>query len=162
GAHTSSMGLAFYESQLLPERYPNGAFIGQHGPWNRKPGRGYKVIFVPFQSGKPDGPPEASLTGFVSADEKALRHPVGGSVDRSGALLRTEEAGDVTCRRTQDAEFGGPPNQREPRCRTALRRRAPHAVCPYRDARPNRIMPGKGGQRVDLGCRSHRLEAGQS
>jgi glucose/arabinose dehydrogenase len=65
GAHTASLGLAFYESDLLPAHYRGGAFIGQHGSWNRTPKSGYKVIFVPFADGKPSGPPEDILTGFI-------------------------------------------------------------------------------------------------
>lgn len=100
GAHTSSMGLAFYEGELLPERYRNGAFIGQHGSWNRKPRSGYKVVFVPFRDGRPDGAPEDILTGFVSADEKALGRPVGVAVDRTGALLVADDVGDIIWRVT--------------------------------------------------------------
>ena len=65
GAHTASLGLAFYEGNLLPKRYRNGAFVGQHGSWNRKPRSGYKVIFVPFADGHPAGKPEAVLTALL-------------------------------------------------------------------------------------------------
>jgi glucose/arabinose dehydrogenase len=64
GAHTASLGLAFYEGKLLPKRYAGGAFIGQHGSWNRNLHSGYKVIFVPFVDGRPVGAPEDVLTGF--------------------------------------------------------------------------------------------------
>ena len=69
GAHTASLGLAFYRARggALPDRYMNGAFVGQHGSWNRKPLSGYKVIFVPFSKGKPSGPAEDVLTNFVNA-----------------------------------------------------------------------------------------------
>ena len=68
GAHTASLGLTFYDGKLLPERYSGGAFIGQHGSWNRRPRSGYKVIFVPFVDGRPAGMPEDILTGFVDCE----------------------------------------------------------------------------------------------
>ena len=69
GSHTASLGLVFYRSDLLPQRYRGGAFVGQHGSWNRQPLAGYRVIFVPFSDGRPNGKPEEILTGFV--DEKS-------------------------------------------------------------------------------------------
>jgi glucose/arabinose dehydrogenase len=87
GNHTASLGLTFYAGDLFPPRYRHGAFIGQHGSWNRKPRSGYKVIFVAFENGKPSGPPEDILTGFVSESDAAWGRPVGVVVDRSGALL---------------------------------------------------------------------------
>jgi glucose/arabinose dehydrogenase len=72
GAHTASLGLAFYEGSLLPKHYAGGAFVGQHGSWNREPRSGYKVIFVPFTDGNPSGMPEDVLDGFVTADGEAL------------------------------------------------------------------------------------------
>ncbi|MCQ4285995.1 sorbosone dehydrogenase family protein [Pseudomonas stutzeri] len=100
GAHTSSMGLAFYEGSLLPERYRHGAFIGQHGSWNRKPRSGYKVVFVPFKDGKPDGATEDILTGFLSASEEAMGRPVGVAVDKAGALLIADDVGNIIWRVT--------------------------------------------------------------
>ncbi|MCJ0973919.1 sorbosone dehydrogenase family protein [Pseudomonas sp. PS1] len=100
GAHTASLGLAFYEGTLLPARYRHGAFVGQHGSWNRKPRSGYKVIFVPFDQGEPAGPPEDILTGFVNADGEAMGRPVGVAVDAQGALLVADDVGDVIWRVT--------------------------------------------------------------
>ncbi|EIK54226.1 L-sorbosone dehydrogenase [Stutzerimonas stutzeri TS44] len=100
GAHTASLGLAFYEGNLLPERYAEGAFVGQHGSWNRKPLSGYKVIFVPFRDGKPAGPAEDVLTGFVNPDGEALGRPVGVAVDRRGALLVADDVGNIIWRVT--------------------------------------------------------------
>jgi glucose/arabinose dehydrogenase len=100
GAHTASLGLAFYEADALPEKYRGGAFIGEHGSWNRKPHSGYKVIFVPFTEGRPSGPPEEVLTGFLSADGKAYGRPVGVAVDRSGALLVADDVGNAIWRVT--------------------------------------------------------------
>ena len=100
GAHTASLGLAFYEGNLLPKRYAGGAFVGQHGSWNREPRSGYKVIFVPFTDGSPSGMPEDILDGFVTADGDALGRPVGVAVDRSGALLVADDVGNVIWRVT--------------------------------------------------------------
>lgn len=100
GAHTANLGLAFYEADLLPKKYLNGAFIGQHGSWNRKPLSGYKVIFVPFADGKPAGMPEDVLTGFVDADGNALGRPAGVAVDRKGAVLVADDVGNIVWRVT--------------------------------------------------------------
>jgi len=100
GAHTASLGLAFYDGSLLPERYRNGAFIGQHGSWNRKPRSGYKVVFVPFRNGEPDGPAQDVLTGFLNDEEQAMGRPVGVAVDNAGALLVADDVGDVIWRVT--------------------------------------------------------------
>jgi glucose/arabinose dehydrogenase len=100
GSHTASLGLTFYEGKLFPTRYSGGAFVGQHGSWNRKPRAGYKVIFVPFANGSPAGPPEDILTGFVSADGHALGRPVGVAVDRTGALLVADDVGNTIWRVT--------------------------------------------------------------
>lgn len=98
GAHTASLGLTFYDAKAFAPRYWNGAFVGQHGSWNRKPHSGYKVVFVPFQDGKPSGPPEDVLTGFLSADGHAFGRPVGVAVDRTGALLVADDVGNAVWR----------------------------------------------------------------
>jgi len=100
GNHTASLGLAFAQGTLLPETLRNGAFIGQHGSWNRKPRSGYKVIFVPFAAGKPSGQPVDVLTGFLSDDDAALGRPVGVAIDRTGALLVADDVGNVIWRVT--------------------------------------------------------------
>jgi len=100
GAHTASLGLAFYEGGLLSKRFSGGAFIGQHGSWNRKPQSGYKVIFVPFTDGHPAGLPEDVLTGFVNANGEAQGRPVGVAVDRVGALLVADDVGNIVWRVT--------------------------------------------------------------
>ena len=104
GAHTASLGLAFYEGSLLPTRYRHGAFVGQHGSWNRKPRSGYKVVFVPFRNGEPDGATEDVLTGFLSKNEQAMGRPVGVAVDKAGALLVADDVGNVIWRVTPAAE----------------------------------------------------------
>ncbi len=98
GSHTASLGLIFYEAKLFPEKYAGGAFVGQHGSWNRKPPSGYKVIFVPFKDGKPAGPPEDVLTGFLNAEGDALGRPVGVAVDKTGALVVADDVGNVVWR----------------------------------------------------------------
>lgn len=91
GPHTASLGLAF--GSVGPFR--NGAFIGQHGSWNRKPMSGYKVVFVPFgANGYPDGPMQDVLTGFLTRDEKAKGRPVGVIIDKKGALLVADDVGN--------------------------------------------------------------------
>lgn len=98
GAHTASLGLAFSSGTLLPERLRQGAFVGQHGSWNRKPPSGYQVIFVPFRDGKPDRQPEPLLTGFLNDNGEAQGRPVGVAMDRTGALLVADDVGNVVWR----------------------------------------------------------------
>ncbi|MBC3383576.1 sorbosone dehydrogenase family protein [Pseudomonas sp. SWRI179] len=94
GPHTASLGLTFAEGSSLPAPFTEGAFIGQHGSWNRKPHSGYKVIFVPFNGGKPVGQPMDVLTGFLDADEKAQGRPVGVVIDKQGGLLVADDVGN--------------------------------------------------------------------
>jgi len=99
GAHTASLGLAFYTQKAFPARYQGGAFIGQHGSWNRSEFSGYKVIFVPFSNGKP-GVPEDYLTGFFADESKneVYGRPVGVIVLRDGSLLVADDAGNTIWR----------------------------------------------------------------
>jgi glucose/arabinose dehydrogenase len=98
GPHTASLGLTFAEGNRLPAQFKEGAFIGQHGSWNRKPHSGYKVIFVPFSAGKPSGPPVDVLTGFLNNEEKAMGRPVGVVIDRQGDLLVADDVGNKVWR----------------------------------------------------------------
>ena len=100
GAHTASLGLAFYRGDLFPARYKGGVFIGQHGSWNRRPPSGYRVVFVPFANGKPSGQPEVFLSGFLNAKDEAQGRPVGVAVDRAGALLVADDVGKAVWRVT--------------------------------------------------------------
>jgi glucose/arabinose dehydrogenase len=101
GAHTASLGLCFCDAKLLPDKYRNGAFVGQHGSWNRNPRSGYKVIFVPFGAdGRPSGSPQDVLGGFLDAEGNAQGRPVGVAADRTGALLVADDVGNVIWRVT--------------------------------------------------------------
>ena len=112
GAHTASLGLVFYEGERFPDRYLNGAFIGQHGSWNRNPRSGYKVIFVPFANGKPSGRAETVLNGFVNADGEAQGRPVGLAVDKVGALLVADDVGDTVWRVAPGPSASASPKKR--------------------------------------------------
>jgi glucose/arabinose dehydrogenase len=103
GPHTASLGLTFYDGTLLPMPYRGGAFVGQHGSWNRKPPSGYKVIFVPFSGGMPSGEAQDVLTGFLDADGNARGRPVGVAVDTRGALLVADDVGNAVWRVTPAA-----------------------------------------------------------
>jgi glucose/arabinose dehydrogenase len=100
GAHTASLGLHFYRGSAFPERYRGGMFIGQHGSWNRAELSGYKVAFVPFANGRPSGPLEDFLTGFVAdADaSKVYGRPCGLAELPDGSLLVADDAGDCVWR----------------------------------------------------------------
>jgi glucose/arabinose dehydrogenase len=99
GAHTASLGLAFYDQTAFPAHYQGGAFIGQHGSWNRSRFAGYKVVFVPFKAGRPTGGPEDFLTGFlVGNDEEAYGRPVGVATLPDGSLLVADDAGNKVWR----------------------------------------------------------------
>ncbi|MDI3273127.1 PQQ-dependent sugar dehydrogenase [Pseudomonas sp. MDT1-16] len=98
GPHTASLGLTFAEGNTLPAQFKEGAFVGQHGSWNRKPHSGYKVIFVPFSAGKPVGQPVDVLTGFLNDEEKAMGRPVGVVIDQQGDLLVADDVGNKVWR----------------------------------------------------------------
>jgi glucose/arabinose dehydrogenase len=104
GNHTASLGLAFSSGNLLPQQFRQGAFIGQHGSWNRRPFSGYKVVFVPFENGKPSGQPLDVLTGFLRADETAAGRPVQVAIDKGGALLVADDVGNTIWRVTPAAQ----------------------------------------------------------
>ena len=104
GAHTASLGLAFNTGKLFPSEMAGGAFIGQHGSWNRKPRAGYKVIFVPFKNGMPSGKPQDVLTGFLNDDGEAQGRPVGVAIDKQGALLVADDVGNAIWRLTPAAK----------------------------------------------------------
>ncbi|MBP6690242.1 MAG: sorbosone dehydrogenase family protein [Hyphomonadaceae bacterium] len=98
GAHTASLGLMFSGGTTLPEQYRSGAFIGQHGSWNRSELVGYRVAYVPFANGQPSGEVEDFLTGFLTSDNKAQGRPVGVATDRTGAILVADDVGNIVWR----------------------------------------------------------------
>lgn len=94
GSHTASLGMIFYRSAQFPNKYRNGVFIAQHGSWNRSKLAGYKVVFVPFLAGRPNGPPEDFLTGFIRDEPKGEVNgrPVGLAILADGSLLVSDDA----------------------------------------------------------------------
>ncbi|MGH6831754.1 MAG: PQQ-dependent sugar dehydrogenase, partial [Methyloceanibacter sp.] len=108
GNHVAALGLAFAQGELLPEQFRSGAFIGEHGSWNRIPFSGYKVVFVPFSDGQPSGQPVDVLTGFLSAQGEAQGRPAGVAMDRSGALLVADDVGNIVWRVTPASRTATP------------------------------------------------------
>jgi glucose/arabinose dehydrogenase len=100
GSHVAPLGLVFSQATSLPPQYRSGVFIGEHGSWDRDPPVGYKVVFVPFSDGRPSGPPQDVVTGFVSDDAKTRGRPVGVAIDKSGALLVADDVGNAVWRVT--------------------------------------------------------------
>ncbi len=97
-SHVAPLGLAFAEGSSLPDKYKAGAFVGEHGSWNRIQLNGYKVVFVPFADGKPAGKAEDVVTGFLGPDGKARGRPVGLAFDKMGALLIADDVGNTVWR----------------------------------------------------------------
>ncbi len=100
GSHTASLGLAFYTKQSFPAKYHNGAFVAQHGSWNRSDLAGYKVVFVPFSNGRPSGKPEDFLTGFIADASKTevYGRPVGVAILEDGSMLVTDDVSNTIWR----------------------------------------------------------------
>lgn len=96
GPHTASLGFTFYDAESFPETYRNGAFVGQHGSWNRSVLSGYKVVFIPFEDGKPQSPQDF-LTGFIADGEasEVYGRPVAVTVTPQGDLLVNDDSGNV-------------------------------------------------------------------
>ena len=99
-SHVAPLGMTFYTGANLPAAYRGGAFVGEHGSWDRNHFNGYKVVFVPFKDGKPSGMAKDVVTGFLQGDDKTHGRPVGVGVDRSGALLVADDAGGTVWRIT--------------------------------------------------------------
>lgn len=99
-SHVAPLGLAFYSGTSLPATYRGGAFVGEHGSWNRPNLNGYKVVFVPFMDGKPDGLPQDVVTGFLNKDNEVRGRPVGVAIDKAGALLIADDVGNTVWRVT--------------------------------------------------------------
>ncbi len=100
GSHVAPLGMVFYEGTNLPAAYRGGAFIGEHGSWDRPVLSGYKVVYVPFTDGRPSGMPQDVVTGFLTDGDKARGRPVGLAVDSHGALLVADDVGNAVWRVT--------------------------------------------------------------
>jgi glucose/arabinose dehydrogenase len=104
GGHTASLGLCWLPAGTLPG-FPDGMAIGQHGSWNRSTLSGYKVVFIPFENGRPSGPPRDILSGFLAPDERvSYGRPVGVSIGPDGSLLVADDVGDVIWRVTGERQ----------------------------------------------------------
>ena len=96
-SHVAALGMTFSNDSALPEPYANGAFVGMHGSWNRPAFNGYKVVYVPFENGRPAGKAQDVVTGFLDGD-RARGRPVGLAIDGTGALLIADDAGNTVWR----------------------------------------------------------------
>jgi glucose/arabinose dehydrogenase len=99
-SHVAPLGLVFSTAQSLPEQYRGGAFVGEHGSWDRHEFNGYKVVYVPFSNGQPNGKAQDVVTGFLNDKEEARGRPVGVALDKSGALLIADDLGNTVWRVT--------------------------------------------------------------
>jgi glucose/arabinose dehydrogenase len=106
-SHVAPLGLAFYGGASFPAMFRGGAFVGEHGSWNRTELNGYRVVFIRFAGGKPVGRPYNFVTGFIGPDAKARGRPVGVAVDRTGALLIADDVGGTVWRVTYSGSAGG-------------------------------------------------------
>ena len=97
-SHVAPLGLAFSTSTTFPAAYRGGAFVGEHGSWDRNPLNGYKVVYIPFAGGRPNGPPQDFVSGFLDKSGHARGRPVGLTIDRSGSLLIADDLGDTVWR----------------------------------------------------------------
>lgn len=96
-SHVAALGLTFYTGTSFPAQFRGGAFVGEHGSWNRTDPHGYKVAFIAFRGGRPTGNPQDFVTGFLK-DGKTRGRPVGVAVDRTGALLVADDVGNTVWR----------------------------------------------------------------
>lgn len=100
GSHVAPLGLVFYGGTNLPPAYRGGAFVAEHGSWDRPQLSGYKIVFIPFSGGRPAGRARDVVTGFLDPNEHARGRPVGLAVDRGGALLIADDLGNTVWRVT--------------------------------------------------------------
>jgi glucose/arabinose dehydrogenase len=104
-SHVAPLGMIFTAASSLPASYHSGAFVSEHGSWDRSPLNGYKVVYVPFRNGRPSGPPQDVVTGFLTPDGRHSKgRPVGVALDRTGALLIADDVGNVVWRVTAAAQ----------------------------------------------------------
>ncbi len=100
GAHVAPLQFAFYTGKQFPERYRGGAFVAEHGSWNRATRSGYQIAFVAFQDGKPSADPVPFMTGLVPDATKSdvYGRPVGVAVAPDGSLLVSDDGAGVVYR----------------------------------------------------------------
>jgi hypothetical protein len=103
-SHVAPLGLVFYTGTNLPTHYRGGAFVGEHGSWDRTVLNGYRIVYVPFENGRPSGPAEDVVTGFLIDGDKARGRPVGLTVDGQGGLLIADDTGNSVWRVSAAAE----------------------------------------------------------
>ena len=103
-SHVAPLGMVFDTGTGLPAKYSGGAFVGEHGSWNRQILNGYKVVFIPFTAGKPSGMAEDVVTGFLNSDGQARGRPVGLALDKTGALLIADDVGNTIWRVSTDSQ----------------------------------------------------------
>ncbi|SFA80580.1 hypothetical protein SAMN03159496_00469 [Rhizobium sp. NFR07] len=96
-SHVAPLGMTFTAGSAMPDAYANGAFVGEHGSWNRDSFHGYKVVYIPFENGKPNGKAQDVVTGFLDGDN-ARGRPVGLGIDGTGALLVADDVGNTVWR----------------------------------------------------------------
>ncbi len=165
-SHVAALGLAFTHDSAMPAAYRNGAFVGNRGSWNRNAFNGYKVIFIPFENGRPTGMPRDVVTGFLEG-EQARGRPVGLAMDGTGALLIADDAGNTvwrvaaadgsttpqpipTDRVTAQGRVGGAGFDASDRRGPASRRAVPAAADRHRTGgRPGRRCRGGTGTKTD-------------
>jgi glucose/arabinose dehydrogenase len=129
GSHVAALGLAF-SSPVMGPQFAEGAFVGEHGSWNRKPPVGYKVVFVPFRNGRPAGPPIDFLTGFRGEDGETRGRPVGVTVDPRGALIIADDLSNTVWRVTPPRSAPAAEAPAQPQT-TASERAPPKSAAPY-------------------------------
>ncbi len=99
-SHVAPLGMVFYSGANLPAAYRGGAFVGEHGSWDRTQLNGYRVVYVPFLNGRPNGKARDVVTGFLDASNQARGRPVGLAVDARGGLLIADDVGNTVWRVT--------------------------------------------------------------
>jgi glucose/arabinose dehydrogenase len=97
-SHVAPLGMTFYQGINLPPAYRGGAFVGEHGSWDRSPLNGYKVVYVPFAGGRPGGPPQDFVAGFLDKAGHARGRPVGLAIDTKGGLLIADDLSNTVWR----------------------------------------------------------------
>ncbi|NUR45879.1 MAG: sorbosone dehydrogenase family protein, partial [Sphingomonas sp.] len=111
-SHVAPLGLTFYTGSSFPSLFRGGAFVGEHGSWNRSPLNGYRVVFIRFAGGRPVGKP-LQFAAFQAPDGKVHGRPVGVAIDRTGALLIADDAGGTVWRVSYAGAPGAPPTKQK-------------------------------------------------